>query len=84
MPMEKPFSAYWRTNIFETSTGNYWTELLNFHRNILGDDRILYSVDYPFNLMEEGAAWIETLPYSEESKLDFIRNNAIKLFKLNE
>ena len=84
MPMEKPFSSYWRTNIFETSTGNYWTELLNFHRNILGDDRILYSVDYPFNLMEEGASWIETLPYSQQSKLDFIRNNAIKLFKLDE
>jgi 2,3-dihydroxybenzoate decarboxylase len=72
-----------RTNIYETSTGNFWTELINFHRNFLGDDRILYSVDYPFNLMSEWAEWVKTLPYSEESRLDFIRNNAIKKFKLD-
>ncbi|KAH8886624.1 2,3-dihydroxybenzoic acid decarboxylase [Thozetella sp. PMI_491] len=83
MPMKKTFSNYWKTNIYETTTGNFWTELLNFHRNLLGDDRILYSVDYPFNMMQEGAAWVNTLPYSDKSKLDFIRNNAIKLLKLD-
>jgi 2,3-dihydroxybenzoate decarboxylase len=83
MPMKEKFSDYWKTNIYETTTGNFWTELLNFHRNLLGDDRILYSVDYPFVTMQQGADWIRTLPYSEKSKLDFIRNNAIKLLKLD-
>ncbi|KAL6405901.1 amidohydrolase family protein [Ilyonectria robusta] len=57
IPMRRPFSSYWRTNIWETTTGNFWTELLSFHRNILGEDRILYSVDYPFVMMQQGAEW---------------------------
>ncbi len=83
MPMKRKFSDYWRTNIYETTTGNFWTELLDFHRSILGDDRILYSVDYPFVMMQQGAAWVATVPLHEQSKLDFIRNNAIKLLKLD-
>lgn len=83
MPMKKKFSSYWRTNIYETTTGNFWTDLLDFHRNILGADRILYSVDYPFVMPQQGAKWIKTLPYSKESKLDLTRRNAIKLLKLN-
>ncbi|KAF2191625.1 amidohydrolase 2 [Zopfia rhizophila CBS 207.26] len=83
MPMRQRLSYYWRKNIYETSTGNFWTELLNFHRKLLGDDRILYSVDYPFVMMQQGAARIKTLPYSEKNKLDFIRGHAIKLLKLD-
>lgn len=84
MPMKKIFSSYWRTNIYETTTGNFWTDLLNFHRNILGADRILYSVDYLFVMPQQGAKWIKTLPYSKASKLDLIRRNAIKLLKLDD
>ncbi|KAF2016818.1 amidohydrolase 2 [Aaosphaeria arxii CBS 175.79] len=84
MPMKRDFSSYWQTNIYETATGNFWTELLDFHRTLLPEDHILYSVDYPFNLLEEGASWVKTLPYDEKTVLDFIRNHAIKLFKLDE
>ncbi|SPO00329.1 related to 5-carboxyvanillate decarboxylase [Cephalotrichum gorgonifer] len=83
LPMEKSFSSYWQTNIYETTAGQFWTPLLDFHWKVIGEDRILYSVDYPFNRMQEGASWIESLPYCEKSKKDLIRNNAIKLFKLD-
>ncbi|KAH8878589.1 amidohydrolase 2, partial [Thozetella sp. PMI_491] len=71
MPMKRNFSDYWRTNIYETTTGNFWTELLHFHTSILGADRILYSVDYPFVMMQQGAAWVASLPLTEQHKLDF-------------
>ncbi|KAH7136233.1 amidohydrolase 2 [Dactylonectria macrodidyma] len=83
MPMKKALSSYWLTNIWETSTGNFWTELFNFHRNILGEDRILYSVDYPFVMMQQGAEWVDSLRFSKQARLNFIRKNAIKLLKLD-
>lgn len=46
--MLKNVSTYWRTNIFETSSGNFATDLLKFHIGQIGLDRIMYSIDYPF------------------------------------
>lgn len=48
MPMELNISSYWQTNIWETTSGNFATDLLRFHANTIGLDRIMYSVDYPF------------------------------------
>jgi 2,3-dihydroxybenzoate decarboxylase len=41
-------SSYWQTNLFETTSGNFATDLLKFHINQIGLDRIMYSIDYPF------------------------------------
>lgn len=46
--MKRNASDYWRTNIWETTSGNFGTDLLQFHIKTIGLDRILYSVDYPF------------------------------------
>lgn len=46
--MQKNVSDYWRKNIFETSSGNFASDLLRFHAGQIGLDRILYSIDYPF------------------------------------
>ena len=47
-PMKKNVTTYFRTNIYETTSGNFATELLKFHINQIGLDRIMYSIDYPF------------------------------------
>jgi 2,3-dihydroxybenzoate decarboxylase len=83
MPMNKTFSSYWRTNIYETTSGNFATDLLNFHTSQIGADHILYSVDYPFVMMDQGQAWVETLEMSPFEKDMFIRGNAIQLLGLD-
>jgi len=82
--MNKTFSSYWKTNIWETTSGNFATDLLEFHRSILGLERILYSVDYPFVMMQQGTEWVTSLSWSESEKLRFIRGNAIELLGLNK
>ena len=47
-PMKKNITTYFHTNIYETTAGNFATELLKFHINQIGLDRIMYSIDYPF------------------------------------
>ena len=46
--MKKNVTTYFHTNIYETTSGNFATELLKFHINQIGLDRIMYSVDYPW------------------------------------
>ncbi|KAG6890864.1 hypothetical protein C0992_012250 [Termitomyces sp. T32_za158] len=46
--MQRNITSYWHTNIYETTSGNFATPLLEFHMGQIGIDRILFSVDYPF------------------------------------
>ncbi len=46
--MKQDVATYWRRNIFETSSGNFATDLLKFHIGQIGLDRIMYSIDYPY------------------------------------
>jgi len=85
MPMLRNLSSYWRTNLFETTSGNFATELLNFHANQIGLDRIMYSVDYPFVSMDDGEAWLEGLTGTMESEdlLALKRGLAVDVLRLN-
>ncbi|KAF4582716.1 hypothetical protein EYR40_002640 [Pleurotus pulmonarius] len=88
MPMQRNLSSYWRTNLLETTSGNFGTDLLKFHISQIGLDRILYSVDYPFVAIEQGAAFINGLPettgLSAEEIVALKRGRAIELLKLDQ
>ncbi|KAJ7583407.1 amidohydrolase 2 [Mycena floridula] len=87
MPMQANVTSYWQTNLLETTSGNFATELLQFHMNTIGLNKILYSVDYPFVTIEEGAAWVDGLAdgvLDPEALLRLKRGAAIELFKLDE
>ncbi|KAJ7163602.1 amidohydrolase 2 [Mycena crocata] len=85
MPMLRNLSSYWKTNLFETTSGNFATDLLNFHANQIGMDRIVYSVDYPFIDMQEGEIWLEELSKTMK-KDDWValkRGRAVELLRLD-
>ncbi|GLB34793.1 putative amidohydrolase [Lyophyllum shimeji] len=86
LTMQRDASSYWRTNLYETTSGNFATSLLKFHIDEIGLERIMYSVDYPFVLISEGAAWIQNLSQvlniSELNSLK--RGVAIKLLHLDD
>ncbi|KAK7005692.1 amidohydrolase family protein [Favolaschia claudopus] len=85
MPMLKNLSSYWESgNVLETTSGNFATELFEFHVSQFGK-RIMYSVDYPFVTMEQGAAWLKGL--SETMDIEDLqalkRELAIEVLHLN-
>ena len=88
IPMQKNVTFYFQHNIFETTSGNFATDLVKFHAEKIGLERILYSIDYPFIGMQEGAQWIDhDLPasgvLSREEVLRLKRGLAIELLGLN-
>ncbi|KAJ3813427.1 amidohydrolase 2 [Lentinula lateritia] len=86
MPMLRNVSTYFHTNLYETTSGNFATTLLQFHIQEIGLDRILFSIDYPFVDIPSGATWVNGLDevLTPEELLSLKRGAAIQLLKLND
>ncbi|KAJ3483525.1 hypothetical protein NLJ89_g12055 [Agrocybe chaxingu] len=86
MPMKQNVTTYFRKNIYETTSGNFATDLLNFHIGEIGLDRIMYSIDYPFVGIPDGTVWIDSLnaTLNEEDLNSLKRGLAIKVLRLND
>ena len=87
MPMQKNVTFYFQHNILETTSGNFATDLVKFHAAQIGLERILYSVDYPYVTMEQGAAWLDNeVPkfLTHEQALALKRGRAIEVLRLNK
>src|SRR5271156_6043900 len=73
---------YFTHNIHITTSGHFSTPTLLHAMAEIGADRILYSIDYPYEDIEEASEWWDRVPVSPADKLKMGRQNAIKLFKL--
>lgn len=81
-PAQKRISDYFRSNFHLTTSGNFSTPTLINAMQEVGADRIMFSVDYPFEDVSEGTDWIDAAPISEADRVKIARTNALKLFKL--
>ena len=81
-PAKKNIADYFRANFHLTTSGNFSTSSLVQAMAEVGADRIMFSVDYPFEGVDEGADWIDNAAISEADRVKIARTNALKLFKL--
>ena len=73
---------YLRENFYVTTSGNFRTQALTDVMLEVGADRVLYSVDYPFEDMAEAASWFDQAAISEPDRVKIAYSNAQKLFHL--
>ena len=48
----------------------------------MGVDRVMFSVDWPFEGVDEGSQWFDMAEISEADRVKIGRENAVRLFKL--
>jgi 2,3-dihydroxybenzoate decarboxylase len=77
-----PIGHYLRENFYITTSGNFRSQTLTEVMLEVGPDRILYSVDFPFEDMGIAAEWFDRAPLSEADRLKIGRGNAQQLFHL--
>jgi len=77
-----PMSHYLRENFYITTSGNFRTQALINVILEVGADRILYSVDYPYEDVVEAMEWFNRASISESDRVKIARTNAQKLFRL--
>ena len=82
LPAKKPMRHYMRNNVHLTTSGQFHDPPLHLTMTEVGVDRVLFSVDYPFEPMKDGCEWFDNAELSDEDRLAIGRTNAIKLFKL--
>ena len=82
IPARKKMADYLRENFYHTTSGNFRTQSLIDAMLEVGSDRILFSVDYPFEDVIEASTWFDDASISETDRLKIGRTTARRLFKL--
>jgi 2,3-dihydroxybenzoate decarboxylase len=54
---QKTIYDYFKQNIWLTTSGHFSTATLKYVVNEIGADRVLFSVDYPYETIENGCGW---------------------------
>ncbi len=80
--LKKTPTDYFHENIWITTSGNFSVPALKCAIDVLGADRILFAVDYPFEECSEASKFIETADISDEHRQMICWENASKLLEI--
>jgi 2,3-dihydroxybenzoate decarboxylase len=78
----KRIQDYVRDNVYTTISGDWSVQALLCTMQVIGTDRMLFSVDYPFENMDEASEFLHNAPISESERAKLAHENASKLFRL--
>lgn len=81
-PLKKKVSDYMKENVWVTTSGMAWQPAILFCQQVLGVDRVLYAMDYPYEFVKSEVRASDRLPISDRAKKKFFQTNAEKVFKL--
>ena len=79
--LSRTITDTYREHVYVTPSGMLQLPHFEFIRTVIGTDRILYSVDYPYLTLAGSRSFLETLPVSENERESIAYGNAEKLLK---
>jgi 2,3-dihydroxybenzoate decarboxylase len=79
---KRPLGHYLRENFYITTSGNFRTQALTDVILEIGADRVMYSVDYPYEDVVEAKDWLDQAAISDSDRVKISSGNAQKLFRL--
>ena len=75
-------SDYIRENIVVTTSGMFSAEPLHCTIDALDADRVMFSVDYPFELSDAAGKFMDTVPLADKVRAAVARHNAERVLRL--
>jgi predicted TIM-barrel fold metal-dependent hydrolase len=81
--LHKPIGQYFRENFWITTSGYFFDGPMRLAREVFGDDRVMFSVDYPFSENKHGADWLHDLDIAPDVREKIAHTNAERLLKLS-
>jgi len=75
-------SDYMKRNIYITTSGLPWAPAITMAQSVLGMDRVLYAMDYPYQYRVEEVVMTDNFPISAANKKKLFQKNAEKVFSL--
>jgi predicted TIM-barrel fold metal-dependent hydrolase len=77
-----PFRDVFRQHFYVTTSGFFSDTALLCSVMELGIDRIMFSVDYPFEAQPPAPRWLANIPFCDEDKAKIASGNVTRLLKL--
>jgi uncharacterized protein len=81
--LKKPVGTYFRENFWVTTSGYFYDGPFQLTREAFGDDRVIFSVDYPFADNRRGVEWFNRLDLAADVREKIAHGNADQLLKLH-
>jgi 2,3-dihydroxybenzoate decarboxylase len=80
--LQRKPSEYFKENVCVTTSGMAWQPPILYAQSVLGVDRVLYAMDYPYQFVPEEVKVTDDLPISDEDKKMLYQSNAERVFSL--
>ena len=81
-PLKRSISDTMRENVYVTTSGMAAEPAILYCRQVLGNDHVLYAMDYPYQFVADEVIAQDNLAVGDAEKADFFQHNAEKLFRL--
>jgi len=82
-PLKKEkVSNYLKQNFHITNSGVAWEPAIKFAQSVIGEDRVLYAMDFPYQCPVEEVVALDNMDMPLATKKKFFQTNAEALFKI--
>ncbi|MDB6157950.1 MAG: amidohydrolase [Gammaproteobacteria bacterium] len=80
-PLQRKISDYMRENVYVTSSGMAWAPAIQFCQQVLGAERVMYAMDYPYQFEASEVTEMDAVG-TDLDRRKFYEVNARAVFKL--
>jgi 2,3-dihydroxybenzoate decarboxylase len=81
-PLEHGLHHYLRHNVLATNSGLPSPASVKLMIEVMGEDRVMYAMDYPYQFVPDEVRLMDNLDISDAQKKKFFQTNAERWFKL--
>lgn len=81
-PLPLKPSEYIRRKVWITTSGMPWHDEIMFVRRMMGADRVMYAMDYPYQYEPAEVELQDGLPLTDEERFEFFEGIATRVFDL--
>jgi 5-carboxyvanillate decarboxylase len=81
-PLRKTILQYLRSNVLITTSGVAWAPAIQFAQQVVGEDRVMYAMDYPYQFEPDEVRTHDLLDIPLATKKKLMQQNAQRWFKL--
>ena len=82
LKLAKRPSDYMRENVHITTSGMAWEPAIRFAQSVLGVERVVYAMDYPYQADPSEVLAMDAMDIDDADKKLFFQGNAERLFRL--
>jgi 2,3-dihydroxybenzoate decarboxylase len=81
-PLRRKPGEYVKENLYITSSGMAWQPPISYCQSVMGIDRVMYAMDYPYQFEAAEVKAMDELPLDEAGLKAFYQGNAERVFRL--